>query len=511
MGLLTSDRIRFINVAITVFVSLGSFTYGYCSSIIATTLGQPQFYEYLHLAQTGPGLSHTNDITGAMNGLFQGGGVFGSLAVGPIADKFSRRGSIAIAASICLLGGALQCGAVNVGMFLAARFITGFGTGMILCSVPLYQSELAPPHSRGVLVGIHGVWICCGYSTAGWVGYGCFYYTTAFQWRFPLAVQCFAPIMLLIGLFFLPESPRWLALQDRPDAAYKVIKYLHNDPNDPQQILAKEEYYAMQKQIELDKSKGTGSYYELFTVPANRKRVLLGFMTLFGAQCTATIVINNYGIILYTALGYQAPTTLAFTAGWVTVCIGGNAVTALFVDRVGRVRFLLIGFAGCLLALIMEMWLLAVYEHSSNKSGQAAAVAFLFIHVGFFSVCIDATTYIYCTEIFPNYLRSRGSSMSVSGLFFATVIFTCAAPAGFGAIGWKYYLVFAILTFFMIIGIWFYWPETKGLSLDEINALFGDDVAIDISHLTEEDRKALDQQILSEKSQVEKVEDMDAV
>lgn len=113
------------------YVSLGSFTYGYCSSIIATTLGQPQFYTYLGLAQDGPGLHRTNDMTGAMNGLFQGGGVLGSLAVGPIADKLSRRGSIATAAFFCLLGGALQCGTVNLGMFLAARFITGelFGYG----------------------------------------------------------------------------------------------------------------------------------------------------------------------------------------------------------------------------------------------------------------------------------------------------------------------------------------------------------------------------------------------
>lgn len=233
---------------------------------------------------------------------------------------------------------------------------------MILCSVPLYQSEVAPPHSRGVLVGIHGVWICCGYSTAGWVGYGCYYYTTAFQWRFPLAVQCFAPVLLLAGLWFIPESPRWrtyprapcpqplvhpeyanlnpVALRDRHDDAYRVIEYLHRDPDDPDQMLAKEEYYSMRRQIEMDRAKGNGSYKELFTVPANRRRVFLGFMTLFGAQCTATIVINNFGIILYTNLGYQPPTTLAFTAGWVTVCIGGNAVTALFVDRVGRVRFL---------------------------------------------------------------------------------------------------------------------------------------------------------------------------
>lgn len=140
-----------------------------------------------------------------------------------------------------------------------------------------------------------------------------------------------------------------VVLKDRHDDAYKAIEYLHYDPDDPQQILAKEEYYAMVKQSELDRAKGDGSYKELFTVPANRKRVLLGFITLFGAQCTATIVINNYGIILYTALGYEAPTTLAFTAGWVTVCIGGNAVTALFVDRVGRVRFLRKFSAPCII------------------------------------------------------------------------------------------------------------------------------------------------------------------
>jgi len=298
-------------------------------------------------------------MTGAMNGLFQGGGCIGALIIGPIADKLSRRGAIAAAAFTCLVGGALQCGTVNVGMFLFARFLTGktgpdtaelpslllntklgIGTGMIVCAVPLYQSEVSPPHSRGLLVGVHGVSICCGYSTAGWVGYGCFSATGQFQWRFPLAVQCFAPILLIGGLWFIPESPRWLSLKDKHDQAYQVIERLHRDPNDPQQILAKEEFYSMQKQIEMDRLKGNGSYKELFTVPANRKRCLLGFLTLFGGQCTATIVINNYGIILYTALGYKAPTTLAFTAGWVTVCVGGNAVTALLVDRVGRVRFL---------------------------------------------------------------------------------------------------------------------------------------------------------------------------
>ncbi|OAP64182.1 hypothetical protein AYL99_00154 [Fonsecaea erecta] len=497
------DQIRFVSIMITIFISLGSFTYGYCSSIIATTLGQPNFFSYLHLATEGPGLSHTNAITGAMNGLFQAGGLIGSLVIGPCCDKFSRRGGIGIAAATCLVGGALQCGSVDVGMFLFARALTGIGTGMIVCGVPLYQSEVAPPHTRGVFVGAHGALLCTGYSVAGWVGYGCYSYTGQFQWRFPLAVQCFAPLMLLGGLFFIPESPRWLVLHDKHDKAFKVMEWLHRDPNDPQGVLVKEEFYALLKQLELEKLHGAGGYRELFTGWPNRKRLLIGFFTIFGGQCTATIVINNYGVILYTALGYVAPTTLAFTAGWVTVGVGGNALSALIVDRVGRVRLLIIGFSGCLMALIIEMALLATYKGTTNKAGLAAAVSFLFIHVGFYSSCVDAVTYIYCTEIFPNHLRARGTSISVSGLFFATVIYTCAAPTAFANIGWRYYIVFAVTTAMTVVACILWWPETKGLSLEEINALFGDEVAVDVGHMTKEQREALDEKIFAQQIEFE--------
>jgi hypothetical protein len=131
-----------------------------------------------------------------------------------------------------------------------------------------------------------------------------------------------------------------VVLHDKHDQAYKNMEWLHRDPADPESILVKEEFYALLKQLELEKLSGPGGYRELFTGWPNRKRLLLGFFTVFGGQCTATIVINNYGIILYTALGYVAPTTLAFTAGWVTVGVGGNALSALIVDRVGRVRLM---------------------------------------------------------------------------------------------------------------------------------------------------------------------------
>lgn len=110
--------------------------------------------------------------------------------------------------------------------------------------------------------------------------------------------------------------------------------------------------------------------------------------------------------------------------------------------------------SGCLMALVVEMALLATYGGSTNKAGLAAAVTFLFIHVGFYSACVDATTYIYVTEIFPTRLRARGSSICISGLFFATVIYTCAAPVAFADVGWRYYIVFAVTSALVIVAMW---------------------------------------------------------
>lgn len=116
-------------------MTLGSLSYGYCASIIASTLGQPQFLEYFgFVAEENP---NAEALLGATNGLFQTGGLFGSLLIGYTADRFSRRGSIAIASGILIFGGALQAASMDVGMFLAFRTITGVGVGLVVGATPL--------------------------------------------------------------------------------------------------------------------------------------------------------------------------------------------------------------------------------------------------------------------------------------------------------------------------------------------------------------------------------------
>ena len=164
-----------------------------------------------------------------MNGLFFAGGALGSLSIAYTASAFGRLRTIQIACLVCILGAALMAGAANVAMYLASRFIMGWGVGQMVCggktqrllriwrrltlAVPLYQAELSPPKHRGFHVGLHGIALGLGYALTGFVGFGCYYdSTSSFQWRFPFAVQLIPTLILLSGSWKLPESPRWRRL-----------------------------------------------------------------------------------------------------------------------------------------------------------------------------------------------------------------------------------------------------------------------------------------------------------
>ena len=394
-----------------------------------------------------------------MNGLFQAGGLIGVLASIWVADKYGRRMALFTNAVVVVVGGALQAGSVAVSMFIVARFITGWGTGALVALVPLYQSEISPPKIRGLLVGSHGVLLCVGYSIASWVGLG-FYFVNASgaQWRIPLAIQCIFPLGLAAGVLFLPESPRWLIDHDRMEDAYKSLHSTHAESTDDSATAIA--FEKLKQQIKMEEGEPT-SFKELWTHKPLRKRCFVGFFTLFAGQGTATIVINNYGPSLYSSLGYATVMQLIIQGAWISVCPFGNVFNSLVVDKFGRTRLMAAGLAGCVFALVGECITLSTYQRTGNKGVAAAAVFFLFLHIGFYSTTMDATSYIYAAEIFPTPVRAKGIAISVSGLFVATIIFLEAAPTAFVQIGWKYYTVFISVTSVMAVVILMYFPEVS--------------------------------------------------
>jgi len=127
------------NLRVVLILTLGSLTFGYSYSVISGTLGQPGFLQYFNLESDA---AHANAITGTINGLLCAGAVFGSLTVGWMCEARGRKETLYLMCLVNLLGEALQAGSINLAMFLAARFIGGWGIGMAVVLTPLYQAEI---------------------------------------------------------------------------------------------------------------------------------------------------------------------------------------------------------------------------------------------------------------------------------------------------------------------------------------------------------------------------------
>jgi hypothetical protein len=333
------------------------------------------------------------------------------------------------------------------------------------------------------------------------LGYGCYYATAvnpSFAWRFPLCMQCLAPLILGINSIFMPESPRWLIQRGRSEDAWTITQRLRKSPNDPTDLVAKEEMYQTKAQIALDEAKlrklNVSPWTAVIKIKSYRKRMIIGFLTQWGAEFSGPLVINNYSVILYTNLGQRGAMPLLLSAVWLTTAgLIYNPLGAWLHDRVNSRRWMfMVGTFGCLVATSGLAGCIAQYGGTDNKAGNAAGVFFVFLYLAFQGTGQDTTMYLYVSEIFPTEVRPIGMGFSLFGQFAATIILLQTAPSGFVTIGWRYYLVIICWCVVFIPMIYFFWPETARLSLEEIAAKFGDDVAVHINDIPEDQRRELD-------------------
>lgn len=359
----------------------------------------------------------------------------------------------------------------------------------------MYQAEVSTPESRGFMVSMHGIMFAVGYSLSAYIGFGCYFISasgssSSFPWRFPLAFQAVPALLLLACSRWLPFSPRWLMQVGRMDEAREVIHRLHRTKGDSHETQASKEFYQMKKQLELDRQirSKTGAF-DIFATKPNRYRAYVGFTLMFGNQFTGVLIIANYGVLLYQSLGMKTFMPLLLSALWVTASFPGNVFTALFIDRIGRRTFMLIGISGILVSLILEAAMQAQFLGTTNTAGQKAAIFFIFLFIFFWSSFIDASQYLYLAEIFPTHIRSSGMAVGMVGLYVASIILLVAGPIALDVIKWKFFLVLIIPTALHLVNIYFFFPETKQRSLEDINAAFGEQVAVHYWHATQEEEE----------------------
>jgi MFS family permease len=301
----------------------------------------------------------------------------------------------------------------------------------------------------------------------------------------------------LLATHWIPESPRWLVEQERGQEALQILCDLHGDKNDSEASLirAREEFRQVYEQTMLDKAilGGKGKLI-IFEKASYRKRVLCGMATMILSQSTGVLVINNYQVSLYNGLGLYGSLPLLLYAVYLTWAAGLNYFSATIMDYVGRTRLLIIGLIACSMTIICEMAMVAKFSGTDNRIGNAFGVVFLFMYVGVYATCLDATIYVYSAEIFPTHIRATGMGLCIFAQSCSTLLYTQAAPTAFGAIGWRYYLVFSLVPLVGAVFVWQYWPETKGATLEEIGQAFGDEVVTDASTPEDEQYAKTDEQ-----------------
>ncbi|KAK5092284.1 hypothetical protein LTR70_005622 [Exophiala xenobiotica] len=470
------------NFWVVIYVAIGATSCSYGLAIIGSTVGQPSFYASLGLEAdpTAPGYARTANLIGAFNGVNAAGALVGSLGNAYLADKFSRKYTIQIGAATLIVGAALCAASINVAMFIVARIIAGFGIGILTCVIPMYQSEVSTPETRGFMVSMTGVCFAIGYMLSSWIGYGVYFISaggsdSSFPWRFPIAFQAAPALLLLAGSKMLPFSPRWLMQNARYDEAHSVLKRLHTRKGEEMHEQAEKEFYQLKRQVEYDREiSATTSAFEVFKTSSNRKRCMIACIMMFFNMFTGVLLIANYAVIMFTNLGLSGSTPLLLLAIWVSISLFGNIFTALYIDRWGRRVFMLTGIAGIFVSLLCETILQALFNGTDNKAGQRAAIFFIYLFICFWSSCQDASQFLYLSEIFPTQIRGQGTAVGMCAWYGAQIIILVAGPIALTEIGWKFLLVMLVPTGIYWFLIYFLFPETRQKSLEDINEAFGE-------------------------------------
>ncbi|KAI1342569.1 putative MFS glucose transporter [Xylariaceae sp. FL0016] len=462
------------------FGTIGGALFGFDISSMSAWIGTDQYLNYFN----SPGSTLQGGITASMSA----GSFAGAIAAGFVSDRIGRRGSLMVASVIWIIGAALQCSAQNVGHLIAGRVISGLSVGITSSQVCVYLAELAPGRIRGRIVGIQQWAIEWGILIMYLISYGCSLGVPGpASFRIAWGVQAVPALILLIALLFFPESPRWLAGQERWEECLETLAMLHAR-GDVADAVVQTEYAEVQEAARIAAEAKDVGFFGLFG-PKIWKRTLCGTSVQMWQQLLGGNIIMYYTSYVFSMAGLSGNTNLYSSAIQYVIFIVTTGLMLPIIDRVPRRLLLLVGAVLCMALHFAVAGLMAVNGHHVDSingneilkwelfgPASKGVIACSYIFVGIYGFTWAPTGWIYCSEVFPLKYRAKGVGLSAATNWifnFALAFFV--APA-FTNIVWKTYIIFGVFCAVMTVHIFFTYPETAGRTLEEIDAVFDTDV-----------------------------------
>lgn len=434
----------------------------------------------------------------------QAGAILGALVSSPYADRLGRKQALYGVAVTGFIGGLMQAFSYgHFSVFYIGRFLEGIGLGAGTMLAPTYVAENSPRAIRGFLVAFFQLLLVLGGMTAYFINYGSLLHLPdRATWMVPLACQSICPALLFISMLFCPESPRWMASQDRWEETEAILSDVRQLPVSHAYVQTEIAELRAQLDHERELMKGAGFWNlnkECWMIPTNRKRAILTVIMITFQQWSGTGAINYYAPTIFKDLGLSSTTTALFAQGvYGIVKVVACLIFMFFLaDTLGRrISLIWSGFVQAFCMLFLGFYMRYGPTPGDNDKPPPAGIAALAM-VYIFAVAFNAgwgpVSWIYVSEIPTNRLRAYNVALASFVHWVHNLAVSKATPVMLNNIPYGAYFVFGSVNFVMAI-IAFWLPETKGLSLERMDELFGaadysniEDVGIAAKHAKEKE------------------------
>ncbi|MCJ1400280.1 hypothetical protein MMC11_003484 [Xylographa trunciseda] len=472
------------------FAAFGGIFFGFDSGYISGVLGMNYFVNLITgIPIPGPNASAaelaaftlTSSDKSLITSVLSAGTFFGALIAGDLADFFGRRTTIVAGCVVFAVGVILQTASYGLGLLVAGRLIAGFGVGFVSAIIILYMSEIAPRKVRGSIVSGYQFCITIGLLLASCVDYGTQDRTDTGSYRIPIAIQLAWALILGTGLLMLPESPRYFVKRGRIDKAVEVLARLRGQPRDSEfvqqevaEIVANHEY---EMQV-IPQNSYFSSWANCFKgglrkPSSNLRRTILGTSLQMMQQWTGVNFVFYFGTTFFQELGtIPNPFLISLITTLVNVC--STPISFWTIERFGRRPLLIGGAAG----MVVCQFIVAIVGTATGATAGAPVdvmIAFICIYIFFFASTWGPGAWVLIGEIFPLPIRSRGVALSTASNWLWNCIITVITPYMVGTdkgnLGPKVFFVWGSLCAVCFVYAYLLVPETKGLSLEQVDRL----------------------------------------
>jgi len=443
---------------ITLVAALGGLLFGYDTAVISGAIGSVRDYFTLNSAEMGWAASSA--LVGSL---------IGAAAAGFLSSKLGRKKTLLLAAllfTISAIGTALPESLLE---FVIYRIIGGMGVGMASMVSPMFIAEIAPPAIRGRLVSYQQFAIVIGIVVVYFVNYfiagqGDMVWNVQKGWRWMFGSEAIPAMIFFVLLFLIPESPRWLAMKDRWDEAFKVLTRVGSEK------LAQLEI----KEIKASLSTSISSTKVSFKDQGILTVVLVGVIISFFQQGTGINVILYYGPEIFKSMGSRLDAALLLQIVTGIINMVFTLIAMATIDRLGRKTLWIIGSTGMAFG-ITGVGFVAYYQYTG-----VWALFPMLLFIASFAMSLGPVTWVLLSEIFPNKVRSKAMSIAIATMWISNFIISLTFPIMLGnpylnenfhgAFPFWVYGLLCVGSLLFGLGVI---PETKGKTLEEMEKLWG--------------------------------------